>query len=176
MKVVLISGKARHGKDTAAFAIKDYLQSKGKRVLIAHYGDLVKYTCKTFFGWNGVKDEAGRTLLQKVGTDSIRAKSPDFWVDYVIGVVQAFPNQRDYILIPDTRFPNEIERWGGIENIEPIHLRVVRKNFVSNLTDEQKNHQSEIALDNARPDVLMENSGTVDEFRTKIFQWLDSIV
>ena len=176
MKVILISGNARHGKDTAAFAIQRHLESKNKRVLIAHYGDLVKYTCKTFFAWNGVKDEAGRTLLQQVGTDSIRTQNPDFWVDYVIGVVKAFPGMWDYVLIPDTRFPNEIEKWQGVENVEHIHLRVSRPNFESNLTAEQKQHPSETSLDNVIPDVLITNDGTVDEFRKKVETWADSLV
>ena len=54
MKVVCISGKAQHGKDTTAGMMKTVLESMGHTVLIAHYGDLVKYVCRTFFGWNGV--------------------------------------------------------------------------------------------------------------------------
>ena len=62
MKVILISGKARHGKDATAHFIKNALETDGYSVLVAHYGDLVKYICKTFFGWNGEKDDNGRTL------------------------------------------------------------------------------------------------------------------
>lgn len=69
MKIVCISGKAQHGKDTTAKLLEEILEAQGNRVLIAHYGDLVKYVCKTFFGWDGKKDEKGRTLLQRVGTD-----------------------------------------------------------------------------------------------------------
>lgn len=50
MKVILISGKARHGKDTTAGFLKNALEADGSSVLVAHYGDLVKYVCKTFFG------------------------------------------------------------------------------------------------------------------------------
>ena len=73
MKVVCISGKAQHGKDTTAGMMKTVLESMGHTVLIAHYGDLVKYVCRTFFGWNGEKDAYGRSLLQKVGTDIVRS-------------------------------------------------------------------------------------------------------
>ncbi len=41
----------------------------GYKVLIAHYADLVKYVAKTFFEWNGEKDEYGRSLLQHIGTE-----------------------------------------------------------------------------------------------------------
>lgn len=57
MKIVCISGKAQHGKDTTAKLLEEILEAQGNRVLIAHYGDLVKYVCKTFFGWDGKKDE-----------------------------------------------------------------------------------------------------------------------
>ena len=68
MKVLCISAKAQHGKDTAAGIIKEYLESKGKRVLIIHYADLVKFVCTKFFNCDGQKDEKGRTLLQYGGT------------------------------------------------------------------------------------------------------------
>ena len=146
MKIVCISGKAQHGKDTTAGYLKESLEAGGKKVLIAHYGDLVKYICKTFFDWDGVKDEKGRTLLQKVGTDRIRACEPDYWVSFVEGIIRFFPTEWDYILIPDCRFPNEID-YLKERGYDVVHLRVVRENFVSPLTEEQQNHISETALD-----------------------------
>lgn len=146
MKIILLSGKARSGKDSAANMMKSKLESKGKKVLIAHYGDLVKYTCKTFFNWNGEKDEQGRTILQEVGTDKIRTKHPNFWVDYIRDLLSIFEDKWDYALIPDTRFPNEIDVMKNTFK-DVISLRVVRTNFISPLTEEQRNHRSEIALD-----------------------------
>ena len=49
MKVICISGKARHGKDTLATILKKRLEDNGNRVLITHFGDLVKYICEKFF-------------------------------------------------------------------------------------------------------------------------------
>lgn len=46
MKVICISGKARHGKDTLAGMLDEHLKVNGHRVLIAHFGDLVKYICE----------------------------------------------------------------------------------------------------------------------------------
>ena len=90
MKVICISGKAQNGKDTTAKILEEKLISDGNKVLIAHFGDLVKYVCKTFFGWDGKKDENGRTLLQYVGTDKIRAKSPDYWVNFIVSILDIF--------------------------------------------------------------------------------------
>lgn len=145
-KIILISGKARHGKDSAANIMKKKLENQGNKVLTAHYGDLVKYTCKTFFDWNGEKDEKGRTLLQEVGTDKVRTKYPNFWVNFIRGILSIFETEWDYVLIPDTRFPNEIELMkNSFDDVTDVC--VIRTNFISPLSDEQRNHKSEIALD-----------------------------
>ena len=146
MKIILLSGKAFSGKDSAANMMKAKLEAKGKKVLIAHYGDLVKYTCKTFFDWNGEKDEQGRTLLQVIGTDRIRAKYPNFWAGYVKSILEVFYDEWNYVLIPDTRFPNEIDLMKNTFD-DVVSVCVVRTNFISPLTEEQQNHKSETALD-----------------------------
>ena len=167
MKVVCISGKAQHGKDTTAVMMKTALESMGHTVLIAHYGDLVKYVCRTFFGWNGEKDAYGRSLLQKVGTDIVREQRPNYWVDFVKDMLSMFPNEWDFVLIPDSRFPNEIDglkqAWFNV-----IHLKVRQENFESPLTTEQQNHPSETALDHVVPDFLIVNDGTLEDLYNKV--------
>ena len=43
MKVILVSAKAQHGKDTVANIMKDQLEGMNKKVLICHYADLLKF-------------------------------------------------------------------------------------------------------------------------------------
>lgn len=180
MKIICISGKAQHGKDTTAGYLKEFLEERGKKVLICHYGDLVKYVCKTFFGWDGQKDEKGRTLLQRVGTDVIRAQDPDYWVRFIGDMLMFFYGEWDYVLIPDCRFPNEVDylknlNWhakhsllspfyGKVLNVS--HIRVIRENFVSPLTEEQQKHPSETALDEYPYDYLLYNDRDLDWHRT----------
>lgn len=144
--VICISGKAQHGKDTLALFLKSAFEHGEKRVRIIHYGDLVKYICRELFDWNGEKDTSGRTLLQNVGTGMVRNREPDYWVNFVIDMLVFFGGNWDYVLIPDCRFPNEIDR---IEDAgyKRIHINVFRPNFDNGLTEEQKMHQSETALD-----------------------------
>lgn len=146
LKIILISGKAQHGKDTAAQLLKKAMEADGKKVLITHYADLLKYICKTFFDWNGEKDEQGRAILQRVGTDVIRQQEPNYWVRFIDGFLSMFPNEWDYVIIPDTRFPNEIDQFHHSE-FDTVSVRVYRPDFESTLTAEQKNHRSETALD-----------------------------
>lgn len=171
MKVILISGKARHGKDQTAGFLKSALEVDGYSVLVAHYGDLVKYVCKTFFGWNGEKDEYGRSLLQRVGTDVIRAQRPDYWVNFLTGILKLFPGEWDYVLIPDCRFPNEIERVKEA-GFDTVHLRVVRESFESPLTPEQQAHPSETALDSTVPDHYIWNNGSLKDLQKAVVAFL----
>ena len=45
MKIIAISGKAQHGKDTTAGFLKSTLEADGYKVQVAHYADLLKYIC-----------------------------------------------------------------------------------------------------------------------------------
>lgn len=176
-KILCISGKAQHGKDTSAMFLKEALEKREKKVLITHYGDLVKYMCKTFFDWDGEKDEKGRTLLQYIGTDVIRTRTPDYWVDFVLSVLKHFPDTWDYVLIPDCRFPNEVE---SIKNADwdMMHIRVIRSGngFVSPLTEEQQNHPSETALDNTLPDFFILNYGTLADLNIYINEFAKYLI
>lgn len=170
MKVFCISGKAQHGKDTTARYLAEELRNKGKRVLITHYADLLKYICKQFFEWNGKKDEDGRHILQYVGTDIIRQQQPDYWVDFIVSLLRLFHDEWDYVLIPDSRFPNEIENMKHA-GFETVHIRVVRPDFDSGLSEEAKRHISETALDSYPYDALLVNPGDYN-YKNNIVQLL----
>lgn len=156
--VILLSGHAGCGKDFTANILKEQLEALDKKVLITHYADLLKYICKSFFNWNGEKDEYGRTLLQQVGTNTIRKQNRDYWVNFLSDFITMFPNEWDYILIPDTRFPNEIEVMKQNKYINTISMRIIRRNYNSPLTEEQQKHPSETALDTYMFDYFIQNN------------------
>lgn len=169
MRVILISGKARAGKDTTARFLKQAFEQayhvRGERILIVHYADLLKHICRNFFGWDGKKDTQGRNLLQRVGTDRIRAVRPNFWVEFVAEILEMFYGDWDCVIIPDCRFPNEVEvmRQRGF----PVTLlRVERPGVESNLTPDQQAHPSETALDDYKWDYILVNNGTEAELQT----------
>lgn len=186
MKVICISGKAQHGKDTVAQEIKRQLEGRceyPERVLITHYADLVKYICEKFFQWNGEKDEYGRTLLQLVGTDIVRKQQPDYWVNFIVDVLKFFGKNGnkngmfDYVLIPDCRFPNEIDRM-KLE-FDTISVRVVRyddveldKPFENSLTEDQRRHPSETSLDAYDFDSYINNPGTKGGLEYAVSKWI----
>ena len=53
------------------------------------------------------------------------------------------------------------------------HIRVTRPNFESTLTDEQKKHPSETALDDSWPDVKVPNVGTIEDLKVFIKEFVE---
>lgn len=175
MKIVLISGKARHGKDSLAAFMKEDLEKQNKKVLITHYADLLKFICANYFNWNGKKDAEGRQLLQYIGTDKIRAVDPDTWVMFIIKILKIFPDTWDYVLIPDCRFVNEVSLMK--KNFNDIKvIRIHRPNFINDLSEEQKNSESETALDNYTFDYVICNDSTLDNLKLKAEYLVEDIL
>jgi len=160
MKVITISGYAESGKDTVANQIKWQLQDMkfDTRIVIIHYADILKFICKQYFGWDGQKDNKGRELLQHVGTDIVRAKDENYWINFVVQIIDMFKDEWDYVLIPDCRFPNEADVIKS--KFDSIAIRVVRPGYKNHLTEEQRHHASEISMDGYKFDYIINNPGT----------------
>lgn len=162
-EVICISGKSQSGKDTLGIYMKSTLESHGKKVLTMHYADMVKAYAKLYYHWDGNKNEEGRQLLQTLGTDIVRASDPDYWTDMVGRFIKATRGYYDVVLIPDARFPNEIEHLDDL-GLNVTAIRINRydngKPFVNPaMTEEQLMHPSETSLDNyCGFDYVVENS------------------
>lgn len=180
MKVILISGKSASGKDTLANFMREEYTKNGKKVLTIHYADCVKFYARQYYRWNGEKDEAGRGLLQHLGTDRVRAKFPNYWADLVGQFLSAIDGDFDYVLIPDLRFYNEYKRVAKF-NKNCITIRVNRLNrdgtymLNSAMTEEQHKHPSECSLDDFSFDYMVDNSGSLDDLRAAAKKTIEMI-
>lgn len=181
MKIIMISGKAGSGKDTVANFFKDELIASNKRVLVMHFADLVKYYATQYFNWDGEKNEAGRSLLQEIGTTVMRGRYPEYWAEIIGKFIDAYtiPEHSffDYILIPDWRFINEYEvvyDYAAIQNNETITIRIERYDDTGlkwknpNMTSDQLNHISECELDNFAFNWIIENRGTLEDLKNSV--------
>lgn len=167
MKIILFSGHAGSGKDTAAGVIKDILHSSGYSVLTVHYADLLKFTLREFMGWDGEKDPRGRQLLQTIGTDVVRAADENYWVNYIVFMLKHLPLLYDYVLIPDARFPNEIDAVkNAFPNANVKHARVIRRQIEEQPDDGWRAHESETALDSYPHDIVIRNDGDLNDLRS----------
>lgn len=149
MKVYLFSAKARHGKDSACTYFKQKLEGGNKKVVHTLYAKYIKDYCKEYFGWDGKEETKPRKLLQELGTDIIRKKlnKPNFHVNRICEDIEILSEYFDRFLISDVRFPNEIIIPKLLFGKNVVSIRIIRTNFTSDLTPEQQNHESEIALD-----------------------------
>ena len=159
MKIILISGKAEAGKTTTAKFLKKKLEEQGMLSAIIPYGQYVKDTAKMLFDWDGNKDEKGRALLQWWGTDVVRKKHTDFWVDNVMRLARVMDRDVafDFLIIDDCRFPNEIENWKRdiFDVWDVMTVRIERPGHENALTEKQRQHPSECSLDGYNFDVTI---------------------
>ncbi|VYT64329.1 hypothetical protein [Clostridium tertium] len=167
MKCITISGPAGHGKDTLANKLKAIIESKGKRVFIIHYADYLKMVATQVYNWDGRKNEVGRDILQKLG-DRMRAQDEMYLINELINIINLVRDDFDIVLIPDARFPREIECLRNIGRTISIHI--TRVDYKSNLTTEQNNHKTERALDNYSYDydILTSTDKEISEIDTII--------
>lgn len=164
MKIILISGKAKSGKDTFAKILQSIIlqHTPSSKTIITHYADELKYIATTYYGWNGNKDETGRSLLQQIG-DEIRNYNKDYFVNRLIQQIMAV--SPDYLIIPDTRRNNEINNW-LYRGFSVITIRINR-NKDNGLTQEQKQHISECELDKYNFDYFINNNGTLNDLNSE---------
>ena len=165
--IITISGKAEHGKTATANILKEMLEKKGYKCLVMNFADRLKYMAKTYFGWNGKKDIEGRTLLQWLGTEYVRSRDPDFWVNSIISDINILDDLFDYFIIADCRFSNEVNCFKELG--EPyISIQVKRLKFENSLTEEQRSHPSETELDNFEFDYIIESESGLNNLEIEV--------
>ena len=160
-KIILISGKAQHGKDTVAEQLHKALDANGYNSATFHIADYLKFIATKYYGWNGEKDVQGRTLLQTLASTA-RQLDEDFWVCIASDALKLLSCEYDYIVVPDVRYKNEIEVL--CRDHECTRIRIERPEFDIGLTEEQKAHISETDLDDyAEWDHRVINNSSIDK-------------
>ena len=158
MKLYLICGKARAGKDTFAKLIKQEEEKDNNKVCILKLTAPLYSWAEDYFNYDKEKDEKPRELLQTLGYDilQLKLKKKDFLLDYLITTIEVLDNYYDVGLITDGRLVHEIEVLKEkYPNIKTILLTNKKDN---KLTNKEKNHQTEIDLDDYKDfDYIVEN-------------------
>ena len=147
-KLYIISGKARHGKDTFSGYLKEAYEKNGKKLIVTQLSKYIKYYAREMTGWNLTEEDKPRQLLQELGTSVIREKlgKEDLFIKRIIDDVEVFSCFYDAIVISDVRLRKEIE---DLRKAFPdlISIHIERPDFDNGLTEEQKRHKTEIDLD-----------------------------
>lgn len=140
--VIGFGHKARHGKD---FAAESILRDANVPIRVIRFAESLYSYCRIAFGMRK-KDPH---LLQTVGTEVLRYRDPDIFVRVLYDTL--VENPAEVVLIPDVRFPNEVQMIKDVGGYVVKVVRLQNENagyftpYVSK--DRDPNHPSETALD-----------------------------
>ena len=111
MKVYVISGKARHGKDTVALDIKEIYENKRLKVINLAYGSYIKEYAKRISNWDGA--EINIRVIRD-GYDSVLSEKEQ---KHLTETALDEYNSYDYVIHND----------GTLDDLKDKVLEVVRK-------------------------------------------------
>ncbi len=146
MKIILVAGKARSGKTLVAKYLKEKLTQMGKKVAITEYSKYIKLFAKELTDWDGYSEPKPRKFLQDFGY-FVRheSKFPNYFIERMKEDISIYEQFVDVLIISDVRLPLEIEM---LEEYHPIKIHIANESSIYDLTEEEKNHETEIALEN----------------------------
>jgi hypothetical protein len=169
-KLYFIGGKAQSGKTTLGELLKQEYEKEGKKVAVLYHSKYIKEYAKEHFGWDGKEETKPRELLQQLGTEIIRDKlnKKYFHVNRITEDIEILSYLFDVIIVNDVRFKIEIdiprEKFGDM-----VAIKIIRENFDNNLTDKQKQHPTEVDLDDyGKFDYVIVNNGTINDLRANV--------
>ena len=160
--IIMVTGKAGCGKDTFYEIASKQIKQSTIRLAFA---DMVK-SVADMYGWDGIKDERGRKLLQSIGAVG-REYNECIWIKPIVDEIKLL--QRGVIpIITDLRFANE---YWMINNIMQERVYVV--NIVGRQSDlgVNANDVSEAGLTEEELGtkfITVDNSGTREEFELNV--------
>jgi hypothetical protein len=170
--IILISGYMGSGKTTAAKWLRDKFGTPPTYIL--SLSSPIKEIAKVCFGWDGVKDNRGRKLLQVLGTEAGREYNPNIWVERLYKTILSHP-QNSVILVDDWRFFNEYSYFCD-KGVNVVKIRINNPRV-----DRQASHVSETTLveiteeklsgdKHSFYDFAIINDGGLDEFYSKLYK------
>ena len=153
MKIFLISGKAGSGKNEVASIIKENLGA----TVITSFSKYIKLFALEFTDWDGRDITKPREFLQNLG-DTLRNIDENFLIDRLIDDFKVYETKFDNVVISDVRLPHELEYIKENCGYEVITIRVNSNSSARNLNNDEKNHHTELDLDNYdKFDYIIEN-------------------
>lgn len=176
-KIYMIAGKARHGKDTVANFIKEYNETQNIKTIILQISTPLKFYAEKVLGWSGTEEDKPREFLQHIGISVIREKmGQDFLIKRLIDDIKVLFNYCDCIIISDVRMPIEFDTVDK-EFSDVKKIFIDRPNFENNLTNDEKKHITEVALNNYNNyDLKILNDGSLLDLKIKIEKILEEEV
>lgn len=164
MKLYVIGGKAKNGKNTFAKFIKAELKERGYKPCIMRITEPLYSYARNYFEWDEQNDEKPREFLQNMGIEVIKEKlgKKTFLLDRIVEDIEILSCFFDTFIIADARLQMEFEFLEEKYN-EVVTIKLERENFDDGLTESEKKHITEVDLENYNSfDYKVKNSSIVD--------------
>ena len=154
MRIFLVAGKAGCGKNEVANIIKDTLGNS----VVTSFSKYIKLFTLELTDWDGRDITKPREYLQNMG-DKLRAINEDFLTKRILEDIEVYEKEGiTNVIVSDVRLVHEIEYFKNKSEYDVITIRVNCSNSVRNLTDIEKEHHTETALDTYQGfDYVIEN-------------------
>lgn len=176
IKIYILCGDARAGKDTSASIIRNTYEKNGLKAINIQISSTIKEYAKVITGWGGSDEDKPRAFLQQLGTDLIRKKiDNDFFINRIIQDIEVYSYFYDCITISDVRFTLEVDSIKK-KFKDALAIKVLRPNFDNGLTQEEKKHSTETGLDGYdKYDYILVNDSTIENLENKIYDMLKEL-
>lgn len=171
-KIFMVSGKAGTGKNTISSIIKEFYGDNAIEISFSYY---IKDYAKRISNWDGREETKPRELLQNLGIELVRNKiDSKLFINRTLEDIKVFSYFYDVIIISGGRLVEELET---IKTNYPNSISIgVVSNLKNNLTEEEKKHFTEVALDNYNNyDYKIDNSGSYEELKKEVLKILEEV-
>ena len=153
MKIFVIGGKAKCGKNTFGEYLREELKNYGYNPCVMHITEPLYSYARNYFSWNGNDSSKPREFLQKMGIEIIRDKmgKKDFLLNRLYEDIEILIN-----------FSNE---FISIKNKydEAYTIKLVRNNYDDELKNDEANHVTETEISKIKGfDFVVENKGLLE--------------
>ena len=148
MKIFIIGGNAKSGKNTFGELLRDNLKEYGYKPCVLQITEPLYSYARNYFEYDIEKDEKPREFLQKMGIEIIREKlnKPNFLLNRLKEDIEILSNFFDTFIITDARLKNEFTNLKKTyTNVTTI--KIERENYYTELSESEKNHITETEID-----------------------------
>ena len=161
MKIYVIGGKAKSGKNTFGKFLREELKEYGHHPCVMNITSPLYSYAKNYFEWDEYQDEKPREFLQKMGTEIIKEKlnKPFFLINRLKEDIEILSNFFDTFIITDARLILEFEE---LKKTYPnvVSIKLEREHYDDNLSFEEREHIKETEIDTYNNfDYVVENKG-----------------
>ena len=164
MKIFVIGGKAKCGKNTFGEYLREELKNYGYNPCVMHITEPLYSYARNYFSWNGNDSSKPREFLQKMGIEIIRDKmgKKDFLLNRLYEDIEILSNFFDAFIITDARLANEFISIKNKYN-EAYTIKLVRNNYDDELKNDEANHVTETEISKIKGfDFVVENKGLLE--------------